>query len=332
MYNFFNKQAGVRSAGKEKGSMRVEKEETLWATPEGQVQKIGGKRVWTFTKRKANRLAELRDPMGRKRLKAAVTRQLVLPKRQGTPHYRVLRHMSVGQSTRHSKSCFAVETEPGLLALLHVFTQGEAFFHLPKGKDTTLYVPHLSSVDDVVDGLAPGTRPLFAVDVRGIGMLRVRTCDDENFFSPYGSDYFYSSYYDMLGQSYLGKRVHDLLCVLDLLQDYGYSKIRIVGRGMGALLATHGALLHKAVKDVVLMNALLSYNELTQVPVQSWPLSCLSPGVLQSFDLPDCLRAIDQEKSLKLIAPWNSQMRPWRRNALKTHLKGLGLGHLSVTS
>jgi hypothetical protein len=102
-----------------------------------------------------------------------------------------------------------------------------------------------------------------------------------------------------------------------------------VGRGAGAITATFAACLHPLVKRVTLHNALLSYHELTQVPVQSWPLSSLARGALQDFDLPDCYRAL-AGKRLTLVAPWDSQMRPWRRVPLGRHLKALGLERLKV--
>ena len=66
-------------------------------------------------------------------------------------------------------------------------------------------------------------------------------------------------------------------------------------------------------KRVTLHNALGSFHELTQVPVQSWPLSSLVGGALKDFDLPDCHRLLKARKRLRLVDPWDSQMRPRRR-------------------
>ncbi len=61
-----------------------------------------------------------------------------------------------------------------------------------------------------------------------------------------------------------------------------------------------------------------------------WPLSSLVFGVLREFDLPDCFRELAKEKRLKVIAPWDSQMRVWRADRLREHLRALGLERLSV--
>jgi len=75
---------------------------------------------------------------------------------------------------------------------------------------------------------------------------------------------------------------------------------------------------------VTLKNALLSYHELTQVPVQSWPLSSMVAEILSSFDLPDCFRLLSK-KSLEIVAPWDSQMGVWEPRKLRKHLKELGI-------
>jgi hypothetical protein len=99
---------------------------------------------------------------------------------------------------------------------------------------------------------------------------------------------------------------------------------------MGALTATFAACLHPVVRRVTLHNALLSYHELTQVPVQKWPWSFMPPGVLRDFDLPDCYCLLAMEKRLTLVSPWDAQMRVWRRRDLRAHLKAIGLAWARV--
>ena len=72
----------------------------------------------------------------------------------------------------------------------------------------------------------------------------------------------------------------------------------------------------------------MSYHELTQVPVQSWPLSSLVPGVLKDFDLPDCHRLLRAKKRLALVRPWDSQMRP--RRAGPRGRSGIRARHVSA--
>ena len=329
MYRFFNRHAGIRASGRERGPGRSEKEEVLQVTPRGQVHKMGVRRVFDFTKDEAQRAAKSRKSLSGKKLAERMASTLGLPKRSGAPHYRVLRGQPLSAKRHRFVSCFAVETEPGIRALLHVLPLEGRRFHFPRARNATVYVPHLSAVREMAGGKAPGTDPLFAVDMRGIGQLAPVSCNCQEFFASYDADYFYASQGHMLAEPYCGRRVHDLLCVLDLFEAQGYGAVHLVGRGLGAITATFAACLHPLVNQVTLHNALLSYHELTQVPVRSWPWSSMVFGILKDFDLPDCYREL-KGKKLTLVTPWTSQMRPWRRDKLAGHLKSLGLEGLKV--
>ena len=321
MYGFFMEHASVRGPKRET-TPPVEPEATLLASPEGQVHKMGVRRVFDFTRERANAIA--RPKLSQAELKRRVGNLLALPKRDSDPHYRILRQRGRDTERYAHHSSFAVESEPGIQAILHLLSNERSYFHFPDRKEATLYVPHVSSQQDVIDGVAPDCDPLFAVDVRSIGQSVPLTCAGRDFFAPYGNDYFYASYSEMFGESYLGRRVHDLLAVLDLFQAEGYKKVHLYGRGLGALVAALAACLHPVAKQVTLKNGLLSYHELTQAPVQSWPLSSLVVEVLNHLDLPDCLRLL-AKKGLKLVDPWDSQMEVWDRPKLRAHMKELGL-------
>ena len=326
MLRFFNRHAGVDASGREaRGPLA--KDETLWATPSGQVHRMRGvRRVFDFTRDTAQALATTRRCVGPDALRRLLPRLLNLPRRRGVPHHRVLRQRPDADRRHVHHSSFAVETEPGIQAILHLWSKTSGYFHLPDRRQATVYVPHVSSLQDVTGRQVPRRDDeLFSVDVRGLGQSTALTCNDTELFSAYGNDYFYAAHGQMLGESYLGRRVHDLLAVLDLLDATVTDHIHLIGRGMGALLATFAACLHPAVKRVTLKNALLSYHDLTQVPVQSWPLSSLPFGVLRHGDLPDCYRAL-APKRLTIVEPWTSQMRVWKPDALRRHVKTLGLG------
>jgi hypothetical protein len=53
-------------------------------------------------------------------------------------------------------------------------------------------------------------------------------------------------------------------------------------------------------------------------------------GVLEAFDLPDCLSALAASKNLTLVQPWDSRMRAWSGRELPEHLKSLGLEGVKV--
>jgi len=56
---------------------------------------------------------------------------------------------------------------------------------------------------------------------------------------------------------------------------------------------------------VTLKNALSSYADIAEARDYKWPLSALPPGVLNSFDLPDCYREL-KKKNVQLLEPWGA--------------------------
>jgi hypothetical protein len=112
----------------------------------------------------------------------------------------------------------------------------------------------------------------------------------------------------MLDYPYIGQRTFDVLRVLDWLNEWGYRQIHLVAKGFGTLPSTFAALLSPAVTHVTLKNALRSYAEVAEEAAYSWPLSALLPGVLTSFDLPDCYRELKQ-KHLNLLESWGAEPR-----------------------
>jgi dienelactone hydrolase len=308
LYGFFAERSG-RPAEVRPSESAVEKDETLWAAPGGSVLKAGSRNMTLLLKERARTVAAARVPLGEKTLTTAIAGVLALPARRAVPHYRVLRARA-GPSPRHAAhSLFTVETEPGIAAALHLYA-ADVFAYLPERRHATLFVPHVSSEDDVQAALAPSARELFAVDVRGMGLSQARTCNCADFFAPYGNDYMYAAHAQMLGEPYLGRRVHDLLCVLDLLAQACGAEVHVVGRGLGAVTAALAACLHPAVGRVTLVNAPRSYGAMMEHPVALWPRSAMAWGLLERFDLPDCYALLRRGKGLRLIEPWNHLMRP----------------------
>src|SRR5690606_2653478 len=91
----------------------------------------------------------------------------------------------------------------------------------------TLYIPHLSSESDVLSREVPQVGPvLYTIDPRGVGRSQPQTCDPHT--TPTGAvgvEYFYHAQSLMLGESYPGRRVYDVLCVLDLLASRGARRV-----------------------------------------------------------------------------------------------------------
>ena len=194
----------------------------------------------------------------------AVTDVLKLPPRAGTPDYRILRYLSARRYPLPQAVAYAVETEPGIQALVYRLYQESWFSRPPRtGTRAILYVAHLSSdaelreeplIREVMQ--AEPDSPVFTCDVRGIGESRPETCGVNTFHSRYGSDFFYAIHSLMLDRPYLGQKTHDVLCVLDWLASLGHTDVHLVAKGWGALAGTFAAVLHQSAKQVTLKNAL----------------------------------------------------------------------------
>jgi len=182
----------------------------------------------------------------------------------------------------------------------------------PKGsKRAILYVSHHSSDAELREEpllvelmkTEPKT-PFYTCDVRGIGESKPDTCGENSFLQPYGCDYFYAIHSIMLDRPYVGQKTYDILRVLDWLKANGHEEIHLVAKGWGSIPATFAAVLSDEVKQVTLKNALTSYTDIAESATYDWPLSCLVPDILKSFDLPDCYRVL-KDKKLRQIESWD---------------------------
>jgi dienelactone hydrolase len=329
-YGFVGRYAGVALSSKE-APARGEDDRTLFATRHGDVLKLpGAKRTCDFIAARADELAKHRGRIAATKLPALVSQTLNLPKRDKPPYFRALRPMARPTEKSFVRGIwpFGLETEPGhggvTAVLTHCSAQPKvaAPYHRAAPtppNDATVYVPHVSAHDDIHAGELPrGDRDhgVFTIEPRGIGRLTAGTCNSTTFFEPYGADYFYASHGQMFGESYVGRRVHDVLSALDLLEASGAKRVHLYGRGMGAILAAFAGLLHPLVKRVTLRNTLRSFHELTQTDVYAWPASALPRNVLSHFDLPDVYRAL-RGKKLKIEKPWDAMMLPTRTRTIR---------------
>lgn len=323
MYRFFNRIAKVKAEAKE---VAIEPESllTLAATPDGRAVDVPGvRKIYEMTAETAAAIEAKRGAVAAEKLPRAITRALDLPRRKGVPAFRTLRALveQAGPYTIDWRFPVLTGTDPVRTeAMLHAWQAVDLKGRIPWTPEppvvdkAVVYVPHLSSFEDVRDGENPVSVPadqaLYSVDVRGIGSMRAMTCGQSPFLDAYDADYFYDAYALLLGQHSLGHRVHDLLCALDLLVGRGTQEIHLVGRGLGSIFAAIAGALHPAVRRVTLKHYSPSFFELTQTPVIGWPQSVLARGVLKHFDLPDCHRLLKAEKKLTLIDPWDARLQP----------------------
>jgi hypothetical protein len=310
MYQWFNRVTHVSDA-KSEPEIVLEKDETLWCTPTGQVSGLHARTVFDFTREKAQALARRRRSLDGDDLKRAVASALKLPERSGVLDFRILREVGGRHYPRPHATSYAVETEPGVFALVYRLSRQPLQSRPPRdGTRAVLYVAHHSADADLREEPLIGRlleeepgATFYTCDVRGIGESRPDTCGRDQFLAPYGSDFFYAIHSIMLDAPYVGQKTFDVLRVLDWLADCGHPEVHLVGRGWGALPATFAALFADRVVRVTLKNALTSYQEVAETETYRWPLSAFVPGVLETFDLPDCYRAL-QAKKLRQLDPW----------------------------
>ena len=245
MYRWFNRVTGVSNAQTEP-ELAIEKDETLWCAPNGQVCELKSRPVPAFTADRSQALAKQRRQLDRAGLLRAVSEALKLPPRSGTPDYRILRPASARRYPLPHATTYAVNTEPGIHALVYRLGQEPHYARPPARQGrAVLYVAHHSSDAELRDEplirqlLAEDPAAVFyACDVRGIGESRPDTCQPNSFLDPYGSDYFYAIHSLMLDRPYAGQKTHDVLRVLDWLKNCRHTEVHLAALGWGAVPAT----------------------------------------------------------------------------------------------
>ncbi|MBN2328612.1 MAG: prolyl oligopeptidase family serine peptidase [Candidatus Omnitrophica bacterium] len=311
MYRYFNAITGSSNLRTEP-EIVLEDEKDLWCTPNGQVCELQSRTVFSFTQEKSQRLAGQRKGLKGRALADAVRSVLKMPESGGAPEYRILRNMRSRKYPKPEFTTYMVNTEPGIHAFVYRLGDERLYSRPPKDANRTiLYISHLSSDSELRDEplirelieAEPGAA-LFTCDVRGIGETLPNTCD-QNFFDPYGCDYFYAIHSLMLDSPYVGQRTFDALRVIDWLMSNDHNNIHLAAKGWGALPAAFAALLSDAVQQVTLKNALTSYTDIAETEYYQWPLSTLLPDILEQFDLPDCYRELEK-KGLRIIDPWSA--------------------------
>ncbi len=325
MYRWFNHVTGISDA-KNEPELTIEKDETLWCAPRGQVCQLNSRPVYSFTREKSQALAKKRpEEFSGQDLKRRIVKTLGLQRLSGPrtansiPEYRIPRNWrSRGYPKRHFAT-YTVETEPGMYAIVYRLSDEPLMSRPPRGpKRAILYVAHHSSdaelrEEPLIKELlsAEPDAAFYACDVRGIGESRPDTCGEDSFLDAYGSDYFYAIHSIMLDIPYIGQRTRDVLRVIAWLKGHGHEEVHLVAKGWGALPATFAAVLSEDVRQVTLKNALTSYSEIAESETYAWPLSCLAPKLLESFDLPDCYSALEK-KGLRQIEPCGADGQPVR--------------------
>lgn len=313
MYRWFNHATRISTATQEP-PLSLEKDEALWCTPRGQVGELRPQTVHTFTAAHSRVLAARRGRPTGESLRQAIQGALRLPEASGAPDYRILRPSTGRRYPKKQAATYAVETEPGITAVVYRLDDQPLLSRPPRtGPRAVLYIAHQSAdaelrneplLTEVI--AADPALTIFACDLRGLGESQPTTGD---YLSAYGSDYFYAAHGIMLDYPYVAQRTHDALRVIAWLEACGHREVHLIARGWGAIAGTLAAVLSDNVTQITLKNALTSYSAVAEAEDYRWPLSALLPGVLRSFDLPDCY-AFLARKGLRQVEPWDAIAKP----------------------
>ncbi|MCK5802605.1 MAG: acetylxylan esterase, partial [Lentisphaeria bacterium] len=288
MVEFFVEQAGQGTVTK-LPEPEVFTLEQLQVTPAGSVVDAGSRPIYELIDERAAELEASRPVLSGAELAEAVGATLDLPALPDlAPHFRIPRAVSAGGRTY---ARYAVETEDGIRAILCKRLVESSWGHtLDVEEEAHLYLPHVSAEEDLAAEPmaleANGGGELYALDVRGLGESCPEPHGSGGFFQPYGMDYMAHGHGILLGESYLGRRVYDLLRTVQLLRAEGTQAIHLYGRGQGAVVALLGAVIDGNLASVTLKNAPQSFRDWTKASLVAWPAACFPRGVLAHFDLP----------------------------------------------
>ncbi len=302
MYAFFNEQSGIQASAKEPDLVPLDRE--LDCTPSGQIAGTPGTRrmhdliLDRLEDCKANRKSHTAEE-----LRTYFRKELGIPEKTAVPYYRVLRPQET------EECCYArffLETEKNTGVVLKLASK-DTLFSFPETKTARLFVPHLDSVQEHAE-LPPADGADFLLDPHGIGESQPSGCDQygrDEFFKPYLFDYHYASSAMLLGESYPGLKVRDILSAWTLLKSKGYEEIVLCGNGQGGIPLRIAALFTGG--RVQLYGAADSWESMVKARVTLWPQSCMIPGVLRITDLPEIDRLLGDR--LEIRSRWDAMFR-----------------------
>ena len=310
MYGWFNQATGKPRVDTAEPTIQIEPDERLWCAPQGQVVNLGSRSIQSFTADRARLLKRDRKSLRGDALRQAVKRVVCIDSAGDVPEYRILRPRERRGFPLSHFTTYAVETEPGIQAIVYRLNEQSHLSRPPQGHGPALlYISHLSSdaelrndawLRELISRHHGVGVDVFTCDVRGTGDSQPDTCDHDSFLQPYGNDYFYAVHAMMLGDPYPGQKTRDVLRVVQWLRAQGRTEIHLVAQGRGTIPAALAALCCEDVHRVTLRKPLSSFQSLAESESYTWPLSSFIPGVLASWDLPDIYATLAQEKRLAL--------------------------------
>lgn len=300
LVKFFNQTLGINKT-KLKQLPKLPIEIDLLVTKTGDLQKENSKPIYELISKHAKDLGKNRLKNSKDQLINTIfsTLKFEMPKNI-PPHRRTHGEGRWNRYTANSKFRvyrFVVESEPNIFLPLRHITNNGGPFRLDPEKEINLYLPDLSSqleMDEV-----KGQNPFWILDVRGMGEGLFVEDDTKNY---YGMEYLLAGHELMFNETLLGKRIFDVLSVINLFEAEGVKKIHLHGNGQGSMIALISALIDSRITKVSCRNGPESIEKLVSSPVCYWLDVNFPFNVLRHFDLPDIRKALGKKLMQYLVS------------------------------
>lgn len=294
-----------------------ERPEDLWCTPDGQVNTLGSRTVFCFTRERALALPPPAPELATRgqaeewqgQMRARILELLNVPAGHGAP---ACEQLGVFYRGRCGIEQLTFQSERGITipALLFVPSKdpgqkwpGIVYVH-QDGKEAE--AGHMGTIQM----LANEGNVVLAIDVRGIGETHSIGAIPRDYVFM-GTDGYHFYQYGMLGYSLLGRRVHDVLRALALLAErpeVDPERLGIVGQGSGGLWALFAAALDGRVGTTVCCQSLLTYRAIATNEFHSWRPPDFVSGILTVCDLPEVAACVAPRR-LVLAGPVDHMRR-----------------------
>ena len=291
-YGFFGKNFNLDADDKEPENQYLTIEELTCAPGSSALNIPGSKNVNDFIAERTLATIAKRPKLSPDALRAELKKALGIGEVK-VPTYRQLRGKYFPDAKR-GFSRYGVETEDHLICTLSLMDELPSYQHIPESDVAELYIPNISSQDELKTREVPKNRKLYGFDYRGVGENTPDGCDQgsREFFAYYTYDYHFSSLALLRNECMLGSRVYDVLCAIKLLKAYGNKKILLTSSGIGQIPA--------------LLAAFLTDEEITPAfghRVRTWKDSALSPMDMlpQSMGIFNILALTDLDEIQDLV-------------------------------
>ena len=294
-YGFFNNFFDLQSDDTEPEHKPAPQELTN-CTPAGSIIKLPGALTPDeAVRRQVKETVSKRKNLSTEEIRKQLAEVLSLNIPDKAPSYRQLRP-KYGDGVVNNR--FGMESEPNLITTLHLFAPS-SYMHIPSGAEAELYIPNLSSADELKERQIFPDTFLFGFDYRGVGESMPSGCDQgpwaDDFFGLYRRDYHYDAMARLMGFSVLGKRCEDTIKAILLLKEYGIENLTLTASGIGMIPAILAAIFSPVKVNTAFPLHCRSMFESSLSSIENYPQSMTVFNLLNITDL-DELQALAEKR------------------------------------